>query len=257
MRSIRYGIWLMAAGLAAGTAASAGGYLDAKTSVDASKFLPPPPMPGSAAYAADRYVFDATRKLQGTDRWKLAASDNDLDVDPVVADFDCALGFTPTRKTTPHLFALFENIRSDAGYAIDSGKNFFKKKRPLIGNNAPICVDRKNYEKSYSYPSGHSTLSWTYTLILAELVPDRITDIAARGRAYGESRAVCGVHWASDVEAGRVAASVVFAALNGNTAFRADMAAAKKEIAALRRTGVKPDAATCAIPDAAAAKRPW
>jgi acid phosphatase (class A) len=31
-------------------------------------------------------------------------------------------------------------------------------------------------------------------LILAELAPERATPILNRGRAYGESRVVCGVH---------------------------------------------------------------
>ena len=87
-------------------------------------------------------------------------------------------------------------------------------------------------------------------------MPDRAGEIAARGRAFGESRVVCGVHWPSDIVAGREAASTVFAALNGNKAFRADMEKTRLEIAGLRKTAPAPDAAACAVPNAAAAKQP-
>ena len=53
----------------------------------------------------------------------------------------------------------------------------------------------------------------TWALILAALVPEKATPILVRGRAYGESRIVCGVHWLSDVVAGRLTGTAVFAAL--------------------------------------------
>jgi acid phosphatase (class A) len=232
-----------------------GGYLSADA-IDAVKFLPPPPTPGSAAQAADQDIFIRTRALKDGARWNLAQSDDKLDTDALLADFSCALGLALDRRHAPKLAALFDKARRDAGAAIASGKKFYKRPRPLIGNDAPICVDRTVYEKSTSYPSGHSTLGWTLTLILAQAAPDRANEIAARGRAFGESRVVCGVHWASDVEAGRLAATVVFAALQGSAAYRADMSAARREIAPLRRTAPRPDGAACTAQNAAAA-RPW
>ena len=35
---------------------------------------------------------------------------------------------------------------------------------------------------------------WTVGLIMAEVAPDRATEILARARAFGEGRLVCGVH---------------------------------------------------------------
>ncbi len=234
------------------------GYLDQAHKVDAVKFLPAPPVPGSAAFEADKYAFEFTRTLKDSERWNLAAKDDKLDLDSIASDFSCALGFMLERKNAPRLFALLKKASADAGGAIGTGKTFFARPRPVMGNSEPICVpDRSEYEHSSSYPSGHSTLSWTYTLILAELVPDRAGEIAARGRAFGESRVVCGVHWPSDIVAGREAASTVFAALNGNKTFRADLEKTRLEIASLRKTAAAPDAASCAVPNAAAAKQPW
>ena len=233
------------------------GYLDAAHAVDSSTFLPAPPAPGSAAFAEDEHAFEFTRALKSTERWLLSAQDNKSDPDSLAADFSCALGFTLDRKRAPHFFALIGKAGADVGYTVGSGKKFFARPRPLVGNDAPICIDRGDIAKSFAYPSGHTIQGWTYTLILAELVADRAVEIAARGRAYGESRVVCGVHWASDVAAGRVAASALVAALHGSKAFRADMDKARMEIASLRKTAPRVDPNSCAVPNAAAAQQPW
>ncbi|WDF74926.1 hypothetical protein [Novosphingobium sp. KACC 22771] len=84
-------------------------------------------------------------------------------------------------------------------------------------------------------------------MLLAKLAPDRATPVLARGRAFGESRIVCGVHNASAVEAGRLSATTTLAALDQVPAFRDDFAAAQAEIGALRADPAtpRPDAAQC------------
>lgn len=71
-------------------------------------------------------------------------------------------------------------------------------------------------------------------MLLTKLAPDRATPILARGRAFGESRIVCGVHNASAVEAGRLSATVTLATMDQTSDFKDDLAAAQAEIAALR-----------------------
>jgi len=83
------------------------------------------------------------------------------------------------------------------------------------------------------------------SLILAELAPDRATAILNRGRAFGESRVVCGVHSPSAVDAGRTNGASLVATLHGQTAFRADLEAAREELAALRAKAA-PLTASCA-----------
>ena len=100
--------------------------------------------------------------------------------------------------------------------------------------------------KSFDYPSGHASLGWVQGLVLTELVPDRGTQILQRARAYGESRVVCGLHNWSAVEAGRTNGASVFAALHGSSRYLSDMAKARGEIEAARRSAEKPDAARCA-----------
>ena len=65
---------------------------------------------------------------------------------------------------------------------------------------------------------------------------DRSAELVARGRAFGDSRRVCNVHWLSDVEQGQVVASAVFARLQSEPEFQADLAAARAEAKAVAGT---------------------
>jgi acid phosphatase (class A) len=58
--------------------------------------------------------------------------------------------------------------------------------------------------------------------------------ILARGRQIGDDRVIGGVHFPSDVEAGRTLAQAIFAKLMASPDFQADLARAKTEIAAAR-----------------------
>ena len=91
-----------------------------------------------------------------------------------------------------------------------------------------------------SYPSGHSSLGWAWALILSEIDPEHANAILARGRAFGESRVICGVHWQSDVEEGRFMGASAVARLHADPAFRADLEAARAELAGIRAKNLKP-----------------
>jgi acid phosphatase (class A) len=85
-------------------------------------------------------------------------------------------------------------------------------------------------------------------LILTELVPERSSAILARGRAFGESRVACGVHWLSDVQAGTLNGAAILAALHSSAEFRADLQQARHEIAAAgKHAATAPASATCAV----------
>jgi acid phosphatase (class A) len=81
-------------------------------------------------------------------------------------------------------------------------------------------------------------------LTLAELLPSRATDILNRARSIGESRVVCGVHNASAVDAGRIAATSMVIALHTSAEFKVDMEAAKAELEKMRAGSLTPVAAS-------------
>ncbi|KMO21904.1 acid phosphatase [Methylobacterium platani] len=217
--------------------------------LDVPALLPPPPMPGSAAHAADAASYAATRALAGTPRWQRAAADVPSGVPRLLDGFSCAAGRRLDPARLPALADLLARTRRDVVAVVRDAKLRFARARPHLGNDAPLCVPRSEaLDRSFAYPSGHATEGWTFGLVLAALLPERAGPILRRARIYGESRIVCGVHWASDVEAGRLTGSALFAALVGDAAFRADLERARAEIAGAAEA---PDPAACAAEEAA------
>jgi acid phosphatase (class A) len=232
------------------------GYLSADAVPVTLRILPPPPPDGSSRAADDRAIFDRTRALKGTPRWDLATSDADLA--PRAGMFACALGTPIDATNAPTLMKLMGRVAIDARGVIDPPKDFYARPRPYIAEpDAPICVEKTDaLTKSAAYPSGHATLSWAWGMILAEIAPDRATDLLARARAIGESRLVCGVHYLSDVEEGRTNGAALFAALQANADFQADLAKARDELNTARQTP-HVGAANCLDADQAAQHPPY
>ena len=228
-------------------------YIDPGMLPDTTEILPAPPGAATPTQTSDDAIFRRTRAYEGTPRWTLAQHDAILDPTTVVDDFSCALGTKLSPSNAPALFKIFDRAGGDIGSMFQRPKDEYRRARPFVGNRLPICVARTpQFIASPSYPSGHTTIEFSVALILAELAPDRGSEILARGRTLGESRIVWGVHWASDVEAGFLSAAVFVAALHGSLDFRNDLDTARQQVAATR-SGIskKPDAATCKLERAA------
>jgi acid phosphatase (class A) len=221
------------------------GYLT-PNAVDIVKILPPAPVKGEARYAADRRIFKATRRFVGSSRWGLATSDVKLSTADMLRDFSCAVGVTLTPDTAPHLVRVVEKANADTAGAAGVAKDFFKRLRPYQIDKGQTCQPAAELANSYDYPSGHTTRGWTWAELLAEISPNQASAILARGRAFGESRIVCGVHNASAVEAGRLTAASVLAAVHASPDFQADLTAAKQELDALRANASTPRPQDCA-----------
>jgi len=251
------GLALLILGQAA--AAAPAGYLAPGSTPDMIRVLPAPPALKSHDQADDDRAFRDTRHWEGTPRWTLAQNDNRGAPDDALQDFACALGVTLDKHSAPTLYTLLGRIMVDARPFIDPPKDHYARPRPFLRMPGNICVPKADsLVKSGSYPSGHSTASWDWGLILADLAPDRATEILSRARAYSESRVVCGVHYPSDIATGRLNGSALFAALEANPEFRADLEKARAEVAAARAAGgAQPDPGICKVEADAEAQRPW
>lgn len=217
------------------------GYL-APGTVDIVSVIPPAPVPGDPRYEADREMFKMTRKLQGTPRWIMATNDVSWANDQMLKNFSCALGVTIDPKKAPKLISLLDKAGSDTQREASVAKYIYKRARPFHIDDGEICQPKSELGDSYDYPSGHTTGGWTWALVLADVAPDHASAILARGRAYGESRIVCGAHNASAVEAGRLATTVTMTFVRNTPAYRRDLLAARKELAALRKSAPVPAA---------------
>lgn len=216
------------------------GYLKPEQYPDTARLLPPVPATGSAIVAADEDRYRALSRLHGGPRWDLAASDADLRFPHAAGVFSCGLDMPISKEATPHLYTLLRRIRMDASRANDIPKDLYKRPRPFMITKDPSCTPKEEHGlKPDSYPSGHASIGWAWALALAELVPDRADVLLRRGYAFGESRAICRVHWPSDVEAGRIVGAATVSRLHADPVFVAQMAEAKREIAAARAAGTK------------------
>lgn len=195
--------------------------------VDALVFIPPAPQANSALELAERAI---VRGPWSTERRAQALADNAID--PFAA-FDSVLGETFTTANFPATTAVLTRAGRAAGYAGEPVKFRDQRPRPFVTDSSitPCIPDEPALRASFSYPSGHAALGFAWALVLAELVPTRADAIIERGRDFTWSRVVCGVHYPSDVDAGRTVAAAAVARLHADPDFQRELAAAREELA--------------------------
>ncbi|WP_309642956.1 phosphatase PAP2 family protein [Phenylobacterium sp.] len=210
------------------------GYLS-KDDLNGAALLGPPPTPDSLQGKADRARYLETRSLEGSPRWAQAIVDNDLWGGGALKQYACKMGVALDETNTPATLKVLHRIELDVRTIGTPAKDAYNRPRPMIGDDRAICVPREDWMKTNaSYPSGHSMTGWAWALILAELKPAKADSVLAVGKSVGDSRAICGVHYPSDIEAGRTLASAMVATLHGDPAFQSDMRRAHAEIARAR-----------------------
>jgi len=212
------------------------GYLSPEAIPDSLALSPPPPEAGSVWARLDEAIAANALTLQGSARFELAHVDAELAFPAAAEHFTCALGARMDQERTPALYRLLERAGWDASASTRAAKHHYQRPRPFMLNGQPTCSP--DYEdrlrNSGSYPSGHTAIGWTWALILAEVAPERASEILQRGRSYGHSRLVCNVHWYSDVVQGQALAAAAVASLHHNAEFIDDLASAREELVQTR-----------------------
>jgi acid phosphatase (class A) len=222
--------------------ASAQGYLDGALLSQALELMPRPPAAGSAEAKADAAVFVRTRALRNGPRWRLAQRDV---TDSPFDTFACALGLQLKPGDDPALDRLLQRMGADRRPLVDAAKFHYRALRPYQKVDGPICEAKTEHlAGNPDYPSGHAASGWSIALVLAELAPDRAAPILKRGRAFAQSRLICGSHNKSAVDAATLLASELVAAEHGSAAFRADIDAART---GLTGKGSPPDKDRCRL----------
>jgi acid phosphatase (class A) len=212
--------------------------------LDVRVWLPPAPAPGSLAEAEDETAYLHTRGLVPGPRGAEAAADNVYLPEAVAPRFAEALGAALNPKDTPITLALIGRVVKDAEALVAPVKQQAPPRgtgrvRPFVafgGTTCPLRPDDFKFHlaESGSYPSTHAALGWIWASVLTALAPDRADRLIARGIAFGDSRVVCGFHYKSDVDAGRLAAAALMAREAADPGFQAALAAARRELDAYR-----------------------
>ena len=181
------------------------------------KWCPAPPDTVGAAFTYDimQYMWGKEMRQKDTLRTAIAIRDAVYSLECIMQEFSEPLGLQMSQEETPSGFP----------------KYYYKRKRPFIRFQEPTATPQfePDLRRNYSYPSGHTILGWCSALLLSEINPERADTILKRGMMYGESRVIVGAHWQSDVDAGRLAGSVVYAHMHTSDRFLEQMRRAKQE----------------------------
>jgi hypothetical protein len=194
-----------------------------KSSVEVASLLSDPPQGGSEEALAElALVRQAVAQRTPSDEKAI------LEEDRVSAfNYASAIGpeFVPGKF--PKVEALMLQVEQSGGPVIREAKQHWNRPRPFMTDPAIKALAE---EKSFSYPSGHGTRGILYALVLAELFPEHREALLVRGRAIGWHRVLAGVHYPSDIQAGRVLGLAIFNELMRTDGFRKALAEAKAEV---------------------------
>lgn len=93
-------------------------------------------------------------------------------------------------------------VYAEAGYNILKAKKLYDRPRPYDSHAVlSPCIPE---ETSMSYPSGHTTLGRVLGRTLSEIYPERAEAFMKRADEISKNRMIGGVHYPSDVKAGKI-----------------------------------------------------
>ena len=197
----------------------------------AATLLAPPPLLDSPEQAADMDEVKAVYHA-ASDADKQAAYDEKKFS---VFNFTPAVGAFFQSNNLPKTAVFFEKVQLDAETVTDAGKDYFHRPRPYSTDTNLI---NGKLEKSFSYPSGHSTESMVLALVLADLLPAQHDAILAHARTMGWHRIEIARHYPTDIYAGRVLAQAIVKQFKKSDDYEEAFNAAKKEIEAARQAAL-------------------
>ncbi len=205
---------------------------DAKPFTDAKEInlldlLPPPPANDSAQMKAELgeiLTIQVTRTPEMAARAVADAEENVWRFSDVIDNPKF------TKENLPKFSAFFDRVVETEGAVVDPAKDVWKRPRPHLYSDLvkPIVP----LSKSGSYPSGHTTVGTLMGIVLANMVPEKRAAIMARAWEYGHNRVVGGIHYASDIEAGRIAGTVIAQTIMTHDDYKTEYEGAKAELRA-------------------------
>lgn len=228
---MRYGMAVaLAVGLLGGDAVAKDHDRPAAALLDPQGYAPasivaPPPAPDSVVARQELAYLRTLHHAASAERIARADADGH---DKGPHAFNAVTGVDLT--ALPATAALLARVDAETSAIVDAGKDHFRRVRPYRTDpTLPHCGKGKGVDDSY--PSGHSAFAWSTGWTLAQLMPDRAPAILDRARDYAEGRAICAVHYPSDIEAGHALGQLVADRLLHDPRLADQVAAARAELA--------------------------
>lgn len=176
-------------------------------SVDVFAILPPPARQGAAEQKVEiEAVLEAQKQATDADRKRAVDEDS---LDPKRA-FQGVVGQRLIAEQWEALDEMLKSIADDTKVFSDLAKSgtdhWPPRARPCNADPRVVVIEgvKKPKQNDPGYPSGHSLRGVLYAELLAELMPDLRDKLMERGLQIGWDRVIAGVHYPSDVSAGRV-----------------------------------------------------
>lgn len=213
-------------------------FFTTKEMPDITRILKSPPKEGTPAFDYDIKCYRLGKEQRDDSaRCTIAIRDAVYGIETIAREFSLPFGLLISKANTPQIYKLLERSLATCDSICTNPKKYWHRKRPFVYFNESTLTpqDDNNLKTNGSYPSGHTILGYSAALLLTEINPERADTLMSRGIMYGESRIIVGAHWQSDVEAGRLAASIAYAKLHTNRQFIKQMKKAKKEFLKIRK----------------------
>jgi acid phosphatase (class A) len=225
--------------------------------LDVTRLLAPPPA-DAATQARDLEAVRSAQQKRTPEQAAQAEASTAVDV----FLFASVLGPAFAAERVPATAAFFARVYRSALPYLQTAKDCWNRERPFVVDpglaplersfastrlrsvpapdralpspprDSPCTAPARAISYSPSYPSGHATVGAMMAILLAGMVPEQRDALFARGWEYGDSRVLSGVHFPSDVEAGRVLGTLLIAMMEQDTGFHADLLAARRELRA-------------------------
>ena len=203
---------------------------------DMTKILPPFPKFESARFVADQSQH-LWGKLMRLDEARAAQAQRDAvySMQTVIDEMGPLFGLEITKEGTPEIYTILQDVCASCDSIYSGAKANFNRQRPYAYYDEGTLVPEKEEKHRFegSYPSGHTVFFWTSALLLADInqSTEAMEALLARGYEFGQSRVIAGYHWQSDVDAGRMAGSVLYQLIRNHERFIEQLAKARAEFA--------------------------
>ena len=201
---------------------------------DMTKILPPFP-----AFESARFVADQSQHLWGKlmrlDEARAAQAQRDAvySMQTIINEFGPLFGLEITKEGTPEIYSILQDVCASCDSIYSDAKARFNRQRPYAYYNEGTLVPEKEekHRNEGSYPSGHTVFGWASALLLSDInqSTEAMEKLLARGYEFGQSRVIAGYHWQSDVDAGRMAGSVLYNLIRNHERFVGQLARARAE----------------------------
>lgn len=103
----------------------------------------------------------------------------------------------------PEARDFFDRLASDLEDSVTNMKERYRRPRPFRAypGQAEPCIKKA---WGYSYPSGHASFSRVFANVLSDIVPARRAEFFAKADEIALDRVIGGVHFPTDIAAGKV-----------------------------------------------------